>query len=257
MNPLIIKLGGALLDSDEAMERLFVALATYKQKHQRQLVIVHGGGCLVDELMKKLTLPVIRRNGLRVTPEDQIGTITGALAGTANKTLMAAARKHDINAIGLCLADGNMVEVSQLSEDLGHVGEAKAGSNKLIQTLLAGDYLPIISSIGITPEGALMNVNADQAATALAATLGADLVLLSDVSGILDGKGQRIAELTADKAEKLIAQGIITDGMVVKVNAALDAARSLGRPVDIASWRNAEQLPALFNGVPVGTRILA
>ncbi|MDR0805981.1 MAG: acetylglutamate kinase [Enterobacteriaceae bacterium] len=257
MNPLIIKLGGTLLDSDEAMDRLFTALASYKQKHHRELVIVHGGGCLVDELMKKLMLPVVRREGLRVTPKDQIGTITGALAGTANKILMAAAKKHDISAIGLCLADGNMVEVRQLSEDLGHVGEAKTGSKKLIETLLAGDYLPIISSIGITPDGELMNVNADQAATALAATLGADLVLLSDVSGILDGKGQRIVEITAAKAECLIKQGIITDGMVVKVNAALDAARTLGRPVDIASWRHAEQLSALFNGVPVGTRILA
>ncbi len=75
-----------------------------------------------------------------------------------------------------------------------------------------------------------MNVNADQAATALAATLGADLILLSDVSGILDGKGQRIAEMTAEKAEQLIAQGIITDGMIVKVNAALDAARTAGPP---------------------------
>lgn len=74
-----------------------------------------------------------------------------------------------------------------------------------------------------------MNVNADRAATALAATLGADLILLSDVSGILDGKGQRIAEMTAAKAEQLIEQGIITDGMIVKVNAALDAARALGR----------------------------
>ena len=91
----------------------------------------------------------------------------------------------------------------------------------------------------------------------LAATLGADLILLSDVSGILDGKGQRIAEMTAAKAEQLIEQGIITDGMIVKVNAALDAARTLGRPVDIASWRHAEQLPALFNGMPMGTRILA
>lgn len=257
MNPLIIKLGGALLDSDEAMERLFVALAGYKEKNQRDLLIVHGGGCLVDELMKKLALPVIRRNGLRVTPEDQIGTITGALAGTANKTLLAVAKKHKISSVGLCLADGDMVKVSQLSDDLGHVGEAKAGSKNFIETLLAGGYLPIISSIGITPQGALMNVNADQAATALAATLGADLVLLSDVSGILDGKGQRIAEMTAEKAQKLIDQGIITDGMVIKVNAALDAARTLGRPVDIASWRHAEQLPALFNGVPVGTRILA
>jgi acetylglutamate kinase len=127
----------------------------------------------------------------------------------------------------------------------------------LINTLLTAGFLPVISSIGITQDGKLMNVNADQAATALAATLGADLILLSDVSGILDGQGQRIEEMTAAKAEKLIAEGVITDGMIVKVNAALDAARTLGRPVDIASWRHAEQLPTLFNGVSIGTRILA
>lgn len=108
-------------------------------------------------------------------------------------------------------------------------------SSKLINSLLENGYLPVVSSIGVTDEGQLMNVNADRAATALAATLGADLILLSDVSGILDGKGQRIAEMTAAKAEQLIEQGIITDGMIVKVNAALDAARTLGRPVDIAS----------------------
>ncbi|WP_392432751.1 acetylglutamate kinase [Yersinia sp. HM-2024] len=257
INPLVIKLGGVLLDSEEALERLFTALVTYREKHERPLVIMHGGGCLVDDLMKKLALPVVKKNGLRVTPADQIDIITGALAGTANKTLLAWAVKHDINAVGLCLGDGNTVSVTPLDAALGHVGKAEAGSPALVQILLAANYMPIISSIGITKDGSLMNVNADQAATALAATLGADLILLSDVSGILDGKGQRIAEMTAQKAEQLIAQGIITDGMVVKVNAALDAARSLGRPVDIASWRHADQLPALFNGVPIGTRILA
>ncbi|AJJ17660.1 acetylglutamate kinase [Yersinia intermedia] len=257
MNPLVIKLGGVLLDSEEALERLFTALVTYREKHERPLVIMHGGGCLVDDLMKKLALPVVKKNGLRITPADQIDIITGALAGTANKTLLAWAVKHNINAVGLCLGDGGTVSVTLLDAELGHVGNAQPGSPALVQTLLAADYMPIISSIGITADGQLMNVNADQAATALAATLGADLILLSDVSGILDGKGQRIAEMTAQKAEQLIAQGIITDGMVVKVNAALDAARSLGRPVDIASWRHADQLPALFNGEPIGTRILA
>ncbi|WJV62639.1 acetylglutamate kinase [Pectobacteriaceae bacterium CE70] len=256
MNPLIIKLGGVLLDSEEALERLFTALVQYRQQHQRPLVIVHGGGCLVDDLMKKLSLPTVKKNGLRVTPADQIDIITGALAGSANKTLLAWAKKHDINAVGLCLADGGSTEVTQLDEALGYVGKVQAGSPMLLNTLLASGYLPIVSSIGITAQGDLMNVNADQAATAVAETLGADLILLSDVSGILDGKGQRIAEMTAQKAEQLITQGIITDGMIVKVNAALDAARTLGRPVDIASWRHADQLPALFNGEPIGTRIV-
>ena len=257
MNPLVIKLGGVLLDNEEALERLFMAVVAYRQEYQRPLVIVHGGGCLVDELMKKLNLPVVKKAGLRVTPADQIDIITGALAGSANKTLLAWAVKNHINAVGLSLADGGSVSVTQLSEELGNVGKAEAGNPALINTLTGAGYLPIVSSIGITAAGALMNVNADQAATALAATLGADLILLSDVSGILDGKGQRIPEMSAERAEQLIDQGIITDGMIVKVHAALDAARTLGRPVDIASWRHAEQLPALFNGVAIGTRILA
>lgn len=257
MNPLVIKLGGVLLDNEEALERLFMAVVAYRQEYQRPLVIVHGGGCLVDELMKKLNLPVVKKAGLRVTPADQIDIITGALAGSANKTLLAWAVKNHINAVGLSLADGGSVSVTQLSEELGNVGKAEAGNPALINTLTGAGYLPIVSSIGITAAGDLMNVNADQAATALAATLGADLILLSDVSGILDGKGQRIPEMSAERAEQLIDQGIITDGMIVKVYAALDAARTLGRPVDIASWRHAEQLPALFNGVAIGTRILA
>jgi len=256
-NPLVIKLGGVLLDNEEALERLFIALVTYRQQYQRPLVIVHGGGYLVDELMAKLNLPVVKKSGLRVTPADQIDIITGALAGSANKTLLAWAIKNQINAVGLSLADGGSVSVTQLNEELGCVGKAETGSPALINTLTAASYLPIVSSIGITAEGQLMNVNADQAATALAATLGADLILLSDVSGILDGKGQRVPEMTAQRAEEMIEQGIITDGMIVKVHAALDAARELGRPVDIASWRHAEQLPALFNGQAIGTRILA
>ncbi|THD49609.1 acetylglutamate kinase, partial [Enterobacteriaceae bacterium ML5] len=104
MNPLVIKLGGVLLDNEEALERLFMAVVAYRQEYQRPLVIVHGGGCLVDELMKKLNLPVVKKAGLRVTPADQIDIITGALAGSANKTLLAWAVKNHINAVGLSLA---------------------------------------------------------------------------------------------------------------------------------------------------------
>ena len=108
-------------------------------------------------------------------------------------------------------------------------------NNALLNLLLNNGFLPVISSIGITEDGLLMNVNADQAATAIAETLGADLVLLSDVSGIPDGKGQKIKALDGVHAQKMIDDGIITDGMIVKVNAALEAAATLGRPVDIAS----------------------
>ncbi|MDX7017712.1 acetylglutamate kinase, partial [Klebsiella aerogenes] len=153
-----------------------------------------------------------------------------------------------LNGVGLCLGDGQLAKVTKISDELGHVGNAEPGSPELLNLLLNAGYLPIISSIGVSIQGELMNVNADQAATAIAETLGADLVLLSDVSGILDGKGQKLTEISATKAQALIDQGIITDGMIVKVNAALEAAKTLRRPVEIASWRHAEKLTDLFNG---------
>jgi acetylglutamate kinase len=133
-NPLIIKLGGVLLDSEEAMQRLFQALVAYRQSHQRPLVIVHGGGCLVDELMKQLPLPVVKKNGLRVTPADQIDIITGALAGTANKTLLACAKKHHISCRGFSSGVTAIAwTVSPLVGELGHVGNAqKQGSPALV-----------------------------------------------------------------------------------------------------------------------------
>lgn len=257
MNPLVIKLGGVLLDTKDALDKLFNVITKYQQQYQRQLVIVHGGGCVVDELMTKLALPVVRRNGLRVTPPEQIDIIVGALSGSANKTLLAEAKKNQLLAVGLSLADGNSTVVKQISVDLGCVGEASEGDPQFLSMLLANKYLPIISSIGITNEGHLMNVNADHAAVAIAKTIKADLVLLSDVVGVLDQNKQRITSLTEQQADQLIEQGVITDGMIVKVKSALEAAKILGRPIDIASWKNSEQLIDLFNGIPTGTRMIA
>lgn len=259
MKPLIIKLGGVLLDNKDALTKLFVVISEYKKNFRRSLVIVHGGGSVVDSLMDRLSLPVVRRNGLRVTPADQIDVIVGSLAGSSNTKLLSEAKKQNIASVGLCLADGDSVEVKQISEDLGYVGEAKAGDPTLINLLLNAGYMPIISSIGITSEGQMMNVNADHAAVALAKTLNADLILLSDVIGVLDNNKQLITSLSESKAEQLIAEKVITDGMIVKVESAFEAAKSLGRSIDIASWKEADKLIELFNGKSgiTGTRIIA
>ncbi|AWH90775.1 acetylglutamate kinase [Buchnera aphidicola (Melanaphis sacchari)] len=256
MSPLVIKLGGVLLESDTAMNRLFQALLEYKKYNKRHILIVHGGGRLIDDLMDKLSIPIEKRNGLRTTPAEYINIITGVLSGTANKILLSWALKYKIDSVGLCLADGKSVIVKQLNKNLGNVGQAMPGSPVFLKQLCNQGMLPIISSVGITEDGLLMNVNADLAATALSTTLGAHLILLSDISSILDGKGQRIPEIDSIQAKKLIEQGIITNGMVVKVNAALEAAYALKRPVDIASWQNTEQLKLLFNGINIGTRVL-
>jgi acetylglutamate kinase len=259
MRPLIIKLGGVLLDNKDALSQLFVVISEYKKNYQRSLIIVHGGGTVVDSLMDRLSLPVVRRNGLRVTPADQIDVIVGSLAGSANTKLLSEAKKHQIPSVGLCLADGNSVKVKQISEELGYVGEAQTGDPTLINLLINAGYLPIVSSIGITESGQMMNVNADHAAVALAKTLGADLILLSDVVGVLDENKQRIESLTQPQADQLIAKGIITDGMVVKVNSAFEAVKELGQPIVIASWKESDQLIKLFNGISgaTGTKIIA
>ncbi len=252
--PLVIKLGGAVLSSTETLTELFKTVSNYQQQALRSLVIVHGGGYLVDELMAKLQLETVKKEGLRVTPKEQIGYITGALAGTANKMLQGQAMKNGVNAMGLSLADGGLCKITQLNPELGNVGLATAGDATILNAVLATQVTPIISSIGITAEGELMNVNADQAAVAVATALDADLVLLSDVAGVLDGEKQLIASLDSEQAELLIQQEVITDGMIVKVRAALEAAQELGRAIEVASWRSPEKLAELFIGNSIGTQ---
>lgn len=252
--PLVIKLGGAVLSCSETLEKLFGAIRQYQQQAQRPLLLVHGGGYLVDELMAKLQLETVKKDGLRVTPVEQIPYIAGALAGTANKLLQGQALKAGVTAVGLCLADGGLCQVSQMDPALGSVGKALPGDGSLLRQLMATGILPIISSIGLDSQGAMMNVNADQAAVAVAAALDAELVLLSDVSGVLDGKGRLIPALTEVEAEALIRQAVITDGMIVKVRAAFEAANALGRPIEVATWRYPDKLAALFDGQSIGTQ---
>lgn len=254
--PLVIKLGGTLLESNDALAALFTTLQTFINEVKRPLVLVHGGGVLVDNQLNAMGLTSTKKNGLRVTPHEHIGVITGALAGTANKLLLAQAINHGINSVGLCLGDGGLCRVSQLDPELGSVGKVDGGDATLISSLLSSGFMPIVSSIGITIDGQLMNVNADQAGTAIAEVLNADLVMLSDVSGILDGSRTLINQLTEARALELMQQGVITDGMAVKVKAALQATKKLGKPVAVGSWRNPEQLLSLLAGESeFGTRI--
>ena len=246
---LVIKLGGALIENDEALTALFATLKTFLDEQHRPLVLVHGGGCLVDDLLKGLGLTSTKKNGLRVTPFEQIPFIAGALAGTANKMMMAKAIATDIPAVGLCLADGGLCQVTQLDPALGAVGDCQPGNPALVAGILGQGFLPVVSSIGITAQGQLMNVNADQAATAIAE------VMLSDVSGILDGKGKLVPQLDKVTALDLMEKGVISDGMAVKVKAALHAAETLGKPVCVASWRYPDQLLKLLAGGAVGTQV--
>ncbi|QSX37514.1 acetylglutamate kinase [Shewanella sedimentimangrovi] len=253
-NVLVLKVGGALLQCEMGMERL---MNTAKQllESGQQVILVHGGGYLVDEQLKVNGMDTVKLDGLRVTPAEQMPIIAGALAGTSNKLLQGAARKAGVRSVGMSLCDGNLVSAVIKDERLGMVGEVSPQDAALLHFAMSQGWLPIISSIALSDEGELLNVNADQAASVLAKLVGAKLVLLSDVSGVLDGKGKLIESLDSQSISELVQQGVIEKGMKVKVEAALEVAQWLGRPVQVASWRDAQQLAALVRGEAIGTQI--
>jgi len=255
VKPLLIKLGGAVLENEQALANLFAALTAYLEKQQRPLLLVHGGGVIVEDLLNKMNIVSQKKNGLRITPFTQIPYVAGALAGTSNKLLMAKALQAGLSAVGLSLADGFSCKVTQLDPKLGAVGVASADNPSLINSLLAAGHLPVISSIGIGEDGRLYNVNADQAAITICALVDAELVFLSDVDGVWDAQQQVIPVLNTQLAETLIRDNVIQDGMAVKVKAALQAAQQLGY-VMLASWKNPQNLVSLLAGKAVGTKVV-
>lgn len=242
LRPLVIKLGGAAISSADTLKCFFEALSHYRQSAGRHLVIVHGGGCFVDDILAAHGKKSEKKQGIRVTPASDINLVVGALAGTANKLLQAQAISCGINTVGLSLSDGGVCKVTQLCPELGCVGKVAPENSALLDCVLAAGCLPIISSIGITAAGELMNINADQAAVAVAGVLDAQLLLLSDVCGVLDDNGVLLPSLDEEKAKMLIESGVINGGMIVKVEAAFEAAKALGRSIELASWQDPSTL---------------
>ncbi|WP_345874538.1 acetylglutamate kinase [Shewanella algae] len=251
---LVLKVGGALMQCEMGMARLMDTAAKMLAQGQK-VVLVHGGGYLVDEQLKANGMDTVKLDGLRVTPPEQMPIIAGALAGMSNKILQAAAIKAGVASVGMSLADANLVDAVIKDERLGLVGEVSPKDGSYINFVLSQGWMPIVSSIAVSCEGQLLNVNADQAATVLAKLVQGKLVLLSDVSGVLDGKGQLIASLNRSEIDDLVKLGVIEKGMKVKVEAALEVAELMGQPVQVASWRDAAQLAALAQGEAVGTQI--
>ncbi len=252
---LVLKVGGALMQCEMGLARLMASAANIIKSGQ-SVILVHGGGCLVDEQLKANGMETVKLDGLRVTPEEQVPIVVGALAGTSNKILQASAIKVGITSVGMSLCDGAIVNGSIKDEQLGFVGEVSPNDPTYLNFLLAQGWMPIVSSIAVDDAGNLLNVNADQAATVIAKLVEGQLVLLSDVSGVLDGKGQLIKTLDKAHADELTKLGVIEKGMKVKVEAALEVAQWMGQPVQVASWRDAEQLSALEKGESIGTQVM-
>ncbi len=253
--PLVVKIGGALIDAAAQHASAFAGLIALHHSHAGGIILVHGGGAQVDRQLALLGITTPRIEGIRVTTREAIDQVVGVLAGSVHMRLLGVLKGQGANCIGLSLCDGGLCECRhsmKYSFDVGEVGEVIGGDPAVIHALLALGCLPVVNSIGLSANGEPLNVNADEAACAIArVTNAAGIVLLTDVAGVLDASGSLLDELDEADIERLITDGTISGGMIPKVRNALEAATSAGCPATIASWRT----PASATTRGGGTRI--
>lgn len=218
---VVVKCGGSVLD-DGAWGTLAEDLALLQRAGVRP-VLVHGGGPAIDRALRARGVAPRFVDGLRVTDEATMAVVEAVLAGEVNVQLVATLQAAGAAAVGVTGRDGGLLRVRPRAPELGFVGEVERVDPALLQHLVAGGWLPVVAPLGIGPEGASYNLNADTAAAALAVALGAaKLVVLTDVPGVLVD-GARVSELTPAEAEVLIQRGVVRGGMVPKLRACLRA----------------------------------
>ena len=194
-----------------------------------KVILVHGGGPEISAMLKKLSIESHFENGLRVTDDDTMEVVQMVLAGKGNKSLAADLSALGGRAVGLCGIDGGLIKVHQKSEKLGHVGEIDEINTKILDDLLDGGFIPVISSIGIDDDGNPYNINADTAAAKIAAALHAEsMVVMSNINGVLrdkDDENSLISQISLADAEELKKSGIIAGGMIPKVDCCTNAVK--------------------------------
>jgi len=234
---VVIKFGGHAMGSDEAMES-FARDVVLMQQVGVNPVIVHGGGPMINEMLAKLDIKSDFVDGKRVTDAATMEVVEMVLSGRVNKRIVQAINAQGGRAVGLSGKDANLMICDQTNPDLGFVGTPADIDTSLLETLFSDDMIPVIAPLGAGRNGETFNVNGDTAAGAIAAALNADrLLLLTDVSGVKDGAGEVVTELTIAQIEKLTAEGIIAGGMIPKTETALAAIRGGVRAVVILDGR--------------------
>lgn len=192
-----------------------------------KIVLVHGGGPEINDLMKRLGKKAEFVDGLRVTDKETVDIVEMILAGKVNKSLVNLLQMHGGNAVGLSGVDGRLIECTVKDERLGYVGEVTHVNPKPILDLLEKGYIPVVSTIGCDEKGNAYNINGDTAAACIAGALSTEtFILMTDVPGILRDKDDEktlIPAITISEAAKLKEEGIIAGGMLPKVKCCEDA----------------------------------
>jgi acetylglutamate kinase len=252
---LVAKIGGSTLGSHDTTLEDIAALG----RRGMQCVVVHGGGALISDWLKRLDMPTRFERGLRVTDEEGLEVVVAVLAGLVNKQLVAALSRLGARAFGLSGADGAILRARVAGPALGLVGEITGVDAGPLARLLDEGLAPVLAPVAAEwdggPTGRLLNTNADTAAGAVAAALGARrLAFLTDVPGVKDGDGSVIGRLTTAHASRLIQSGVIEGGMIPKVEACVTAAAA-GCAGVIVDGRREHALLAVVEGAPTGTAV--
>ena len=254
---VVIKYGGNAMINDELREAVMsdvILLSLVGVK----VVLVHGGGPEITELLNKVGKKTEFVDGLRVTDAETAEMAQMVLAGKINKNLVNLLQIKGGKAIGVCGLDGHLIEAKKLDERLGVVGEITNINPEIVEGILENGYIPVISTVGCDNEGNVYNINADTAAAGIAGALKAEcFISLTDIAGILRDKNDEdtlIPEICVSDTPRLMEEGIIAGGMIPKVECCTEAIRRGVKKVFIIDGRIPHSiLIEMFTSAGIGT----
>jgi acetylglutamate kinase len=252
---ILIKLGGAVLDSPELRASLATQIVSTTRRGI-EIVVAHGGGKQMTRFLAERGVESRFVNGLRVTTPETVDAALKVFAGSVNHELVASLNRAGALAVGLSGIDAFLAEAEQMDPALGAVGRVTRCDPALLHLLSASGYLPVVACVAGDREGRVYNVNADQMAAACAAAFGVELlVFLTDVEGVLGSAKQALPFLSVAQSERLISEGVATGGMEAKLNAAIAALRGGVGQAHIAPGASEEVLSRILAGEAIGTRL--
>ena len=237
---VVIKYGGNAMINEELKQQVMEDIALLWLIGVK-VVLVHGGGPEISDTMKRLGKESVFVNGLRVTDRETVDIVQMVLAGKVNKTLVNLIQMKGGHAVGVSGIDGGIIEAAMKDEKLGYVGEITRIRTKPITDLLEKNYIPIISTVAGDRQGNVYNINGDTAAAHIAGALGAErLIMMTDIAGILmdkDDPSTLIPHITVEEARGLYDSGVISGGMIPKVDCCIEAIEHGVRNVVIMDGR--------------------
>lgn len=232
---VVVKLGGRV----QAAAELGSAIRALHSGDHGLLCLVHGGGDEVTALQRELGREPVFVGGRRVTTEEDIDLIRMVLSGSANKRLVSMLSASGVAAVGISGEDGGLLPAEPIDPALlGRAGKPLAPDTRIITSLVERGFLPVISPVGIdaaSGRSGALNINGDDAAAAIASSLGAELWMIADVAGVLDEASTVIPEIDPRQAENLVAAGVVSRGMQAKLEAGFAALNAGSPAVRIAS----------------------